>query len=274
MRASLILTIVVSIGWVPDWASAYTCTELLTALKVSRLQIRKHAQSHGGDRWAVDSANEVHGGGKYDYSFVDLLGPYKALNEFAKHRLARGKTMNYLDLFGSANTIDLNNLTSATGARLLAWNEDRARYRPDASKRQKYNVVSGDLFDHTTDDIYSLRPKPSTWSKLLDNLHERNIQSIDLVTIRPVGGLSDIDGSFGFHLNFMILLRRAYRLLSNDGGVMLIQMPDYGASERLYEPWAKRLRKAGVGAKAVLTRSGYYVMRIEKNLSSPVILPL
>ena len=78
-----------------------------------------------------------------------------------------------------------------------------------------------------------------------------------------------VEGTFSFYLNFMLLLRKAYQLLSDDNGEMYIQLPSFGNIE-LYRRWTQLLRDSGCKA--------YYFdgmkMKIVKTKPSPKRLPI
>jgi|GEM_PF-4510310 len=119
--------------------------------------------------------------GRYDRSFAgvyhDLGIRYIRghISEILRRKRAVGLSTHVCDLMGSGFFLDHPELAdSVTG---LRWGPYRVEKLPVNFDRTKLPTeILGDIIN------------PQTWDKLDESMHQRNIPSMDLITMRPVAG--------------------------------------------------------------------------------------
>lgn len=114
-------------------------------------------------------------------------------------------------------------------------------------------------------------------------MSKKNIQSFNLIFIRPVGAIGRMDKkawkdrrqpAFGA-ANYRVL-NRAWRLTDRDNGIIFFEVPDEFSTTQIFLSWLGRLEKAGIvfdfdhGNRNDLHEK---VMKVVKGPTSPYDLP-
>lgn len=241
--------------------------DLVEARREVKLRLEAEAQQklQDDDWWGVDAARKPENR-PYETEFGKLLGNYTTFDQLVSARKHSGNATNLLDLFGSGVIVsDYDVVDSATGVRLK---DVPVRAADRVSKRQ---VVEGDLF------------KLETWERLKENLAKRQVKSLDIITIRPVGAFSELQHELAgtleevdpklkgspaqleaFNRTYLMVLRRAYSLLSADSGEMYVRLPVYANGSK----WRDQLE-----ANHITTELYDGSLKLTKTRNSPEKFP-
>lgn len=233
-------------------------------------EILERAKKHDGETWGFDGAYTPADEASYDYYFSKVLPNGVSFATLLKDRKKLGKSTHIADFFGSAIFLrKFSKVDSLTGVRLSSIQSDSL---PKEFPNKKWQQVFGNL--------YSLR----TWNAVKANMRERNITSFDLIVSRPLGGTSMsheiADGTVterSYFAAHFILLRRAYELLSNDDGLMFVEIQDNVADSTEFNQFLELLKQNGIEFRY----TPYYVLDffrrgalfIQKSAASPKVLP-
>lgn len=193
----------------------------------------------------------------YDETFEPILrklkvGSFKELVDLMSSKLKRN--VNVLDLFGGAYFLsNLDKIEKFTGVRLRNVDQLLVEYqkadllnrgRKDKQKElehlissKKRNIIEGNLY------------KSETWRKIGGG----ESSNFDLIVCRPVGPFKNRDVSTIRSVKdealireeiFVVLLERALKLLSKDGGILFTQVPILGTDRQVWEDfWEDYIQK-------------------------------
>ncbi len=245
-------------------ANSHECSPLFKKIRTGLKQITFLTQQEN-DHWAADGYHSR----SYNSDFQPLLDE-RSIEEWLLMRKAQGKSTHILDLFGSAVFLkEKSNLADTlTGARLLDLNDHETMNKSwDLYQHDHWSVVPGDLF------------QKKTWKILEEELRKKNAMPVDLITFRPMAGIAYYGGVQGFLQIFFIMMKRAYKLLSNNNGMMLIQLPREYLEVFEEEEWVALLQKNGIAAPFRYFQNQTKdksdpLIRIDKSQKSSFLLPV
>ncbi|MDC0449187.1 hypothetical protein OAL67_01105 [bacterium] len=185
------------------------------------------------DAWTTDGYTPTRNEKSYDSSFAEVLksGGYRSIAQFLERRKEKGLSTHCLDLMGSAiYPRAAGHIDSAIGVRIKNSDE----YLKGQALLNYPNSVGdiNEVFGHNNrhiveGNVFSRR----TVRSIERTMKEMGISGFDLITCRP-------DGPFRKHTTektiaededsiaayYAVQLQR-YATLLNEGGVMLIQVP-------------------------------------------------
>lgn len=230
----------------------------------------------------------------YEHIFEDLIHHFgiETFLSFLESRKAEGKTANVLDLFGSGwfisdpykvgNVIGFRLTDSVTSIVAGIATMISSVTSLDEKIKLAYAGETIQRFEEAQNaftlvgNAYSL----SDWKLLKQVMDEREINFFDLIVAKPEGAFmpraitkngpeligKNVDAYKSF---FLRLLDRAYRYLSNDGGVLVFQIPGF-ALEDFTDHVMPVLTNAGVEVHYVdYTNHGHGGAILRKNADSP-----
>ncbi|MBK8201434.1 MAG: hypothetical protein IPK68_03615 [Bdellovibrionales bacterium] len=192
--------------------------------------------------WPIDGDNS--GWSSYNKLFAPALNG-QTFESILENRKKRGLSTHVADFFGSSVFLsDASYADSLTGLRLKHLVP--ARIPTIYLGNSKWREVTGNLYEK------------KAWKRLQASMGERNIPYFDLIVSAPRGGLllEDYFYEKAPQLNsvmsarvHLVLIRRAYRLLSPHGGEMYIEVNNLFTDVEGMQSWFDQLNKSGIDYK-------------------------
>lgn len=263
-------------------ASPENCHRYLGGLRafvIDRKKVARNRPNRFYESWPIDGDNSLY------ITYNELFAPVlNGLNfeSVLENRKKNGLSTHVADFFGSSVFLSsTSHADSLTGVRLKHLDPSRI---PDVYlMNSKWKEVIGNLYEN------------KVWTRLLRSMRERNIPRFDLIVAAPRGGIP-LEEDFhekAPHLNsvlsariHLVLIRRAYGLLSPDGGEMYIEVNNLFNKVIGMQTWLEQLNGSGIEYKYLPEipiefneatesnpNSGSGILFIKKTPSSPYVLP-
>lgn len=179
----------------------------------------------------------------YEKTFEGLLDPEESLQSIVDSANTRFGKSTVADLMGTG-VKDLKNVTNGLNVSLGY---------PLNLEIPRENFVEGDLF--------SLK----TWKEIDMWLKKRDERNFNLIISRPLGGLPSSSDDFDI---YFLLLRRAYRRLNPNGGIMLFEIPTLQLRKKTLDEWISKLKGENMDIQ-----SNKYALFLKRNPESSHNLP-
>lgn len=222
------------------------------------------------DIWPLDGvpARKLNEDGSYERTFggiLDELGyeDFQGLVEARAKEL--GRDVAVLDLFGGAYFLpDLKSVSRIVGVRLVDIDESLRQKYSELEEENRHvsevfeNIINNPKRSIIEGDLYTGK----TWRQISKTLEQEELPGFDLIVCRPQGpfGYSHSkmweysirrahDEGLALEEIFVVLLRRALKLLSKDGGMLFTQEPilstDPVIKNKFWEKLIKEQEDAG-----------------------------
>lgn len=217
---------------------AETCLTLLKELTPRWAPLEKIGPP---ETWKFDGHD---GATYYDKDFAGLyeITGHKSIEEILQKRKFAGKANHVLDLFGSGLMVENQALaTSVTGMRLGPLSRD------------SHDPFIRELFARlppTPPEILGDATNLKTWEALRASMKERGIPSMNLVTMRPMGGWQQSPFSRTAEQNAVaidLMVKNVLTVLSKDGqfyfSVNIPQLPGDLRENRILKRLVEEIEK-------------------------------
>lgn len=234
-----------------------------------------------GDNWAVDTDRRAAMDSSsirvptYDDTFRNIIQPHQSIFSLIQELKMHYRSLAILDLFGSGKFFDHDDEgVSILGVRIMDIDPEKDRRNP------KRSVIEFNLYD-----AHSSR-SPDNLRALIDqflSLHQQ--ESFHLICCRPVGPFKNHTKEFqnldpaDIILVYFDLMKFFYEFLEEDGGIMLVALPEVVDQDLLYSNLSSFFQSLGVSvfiSKAdPLYEDGEseWIMKIIRHQNSVSFLP-
>lgn len=195
--------------------------------------IANSTKNKDADVWGVDG---LVGARSYNLNFQSVMQDEMRTKarftfvQWVKERKESGKSTHILEIFGSACFLsDFTHVDSITGVRLKNVDKRFTELYEEMGEREELNkwkkitlspkrkIISGNVFNRLT------------WIKIKDVLKVKKTKKVDLIIVRPIGGIVTQVPSSELNLKqiypYIQFFRKMYELLSSDGGIILFDLP-------------------------------------------------
>jgi len=234
-----------------------------------------------GDNWAVDTDRRaaIDSSGlrvpTYDDTFRNIIQPHRSIFSLIQELKLHNPSLAILDLFGSGKFFDHDDEgVSILGVRSMDIDPEKDRRNP------KRTIIEFNLYD-----AHSSR-SPDNLRALIDqflSLHQ--LDSFHLICCRPVGPFKNHTKEFE-HLDpadiilvYYDLIKFFYDFLEEDGGIMLVALPEVVDQDLLYSNLSSFFQSLGISVLISKADPLYedgeseWIMKIIRYQSSVSYLP-